>query len=144
MPLPPTDQPPKGFDEQLAAAYAAADYRVNAFTLHIGRPHPAFDAWLLQQGRTRYTLLTAFYPKSKVLTAEENRVRHETLVQLLRFRQYAYVDAVSTDPGGHWPDEEGVCLFDLPEGEARALGRIYEQHALVEGSTGGTPLLHWL
>lgn len=131
-------------DEPLAQAYRDAVYKVNGFELRIDEPHPDFDAWLSREGCAYYLILTAFNPYSTPLPDPVNEARHQTLLELLDRRGERYVAASGSDPEGGWPEERGLCLLDISPAEGYAIGRLYEQHAIVEGSRGGTPQLRWL
>lgn len=144
MSRPPHDQRSGLPDERLRHAYRQADYRVNGFVLNIGRPHPAFDAWLRERGVRGYVLVTAYNPRSTPLPASVNETRHRTLVRSLDESGLSWVPASGSDPQHAWPEEPGVCLLDPPVRQARALARQYEQHAIVEGFCGGAPVLYWL
>ncbi|WP_168797664.1 DUF3293 domain-containing protein [Neolewinella litorea] len=144
MPPPPPDQSTPSPDEQLARAYRNAVYVVNGFDLKIDEPHPDFDAWLTERGHHHYLILTAYNPYSTPLPAAVNAERHATLLHLLEARNFSFTAASGSDPEGGWPEELGVCLLDVPREQAYAIGRIYQQHAVVEGQRGGTPDLVWL
>ncbi|CAH0999662.1 hypothetical protein LEM8419_00962 [Neolewinella maritima] len=141
MPLPPTDQSTGLPDQHLRDAYRRADYTVNGQRLKIGQPHPEFDRWLAELGHSSYTILTAYNPLSTPLPQVVNAARHRTLTALVDQLRYAHVVASGSDPAGHWPDEHGLCLFDLPEEKSIHLARLYEQHAIVVGGLGRTPRL---
>lgn len=144
MPDTPTDRPPPSIDQSLVDAYRSAHYTTNGFTLKIGEPHPEFDNWLSQRSLHKYCLITAHNPLSHPLPAIVNQARHRTLVQLLDRLKMIYTDASSSDPSGEWPAEPGVCLFDVAPARAREIGRLYQQHAIVEGHRGGVPELYFL
>lgn len=144
MPEIRNDEPARRADEKWGAAYRRAHYRVNDFSLRIGRPHPEFDTWLTRAAATHYLILTAHNPYSTPLPSPVNAARHATLLALLDARGYRYVAASGHDPAGSWPAEHGVCLLDAPEWEGPEIGRLFEQHALVEGRRGGSPKLLWL
>ena len=131
-------------DERLQRAYHHADYRVNGYVLKIGQPHPDFDRWLLERGVHAYVLLTTYNPGSTPLPPAVNEARHRTLLRLLEGRGMHWIPASGSDPENDWPEEHGVCLLDAPATDARELGRLYEQHAIVEGFRDGAPVLYWL
>jgi hypothetical protein len=144
MPPTPSDKSTAFPDQSIQDAYRGADYRVNGFLLRIDVAHPGFDTFLEGQGVEYYVVLTADNPRSVRLAPPVNQARRDTLLQLLKVRGSRYVAATGEDPQGRWPVEEGVCLLDPSPEDARELGRLYEQHAIVEGRRGGCPTLHWL
>ncbi|PPK88879.1 uncharacterized protein DUF3293 [Neolewinella xylanilytica] len=131
-------------DERLARAYREADYRVNDTVLRIDEPHPDFDRLLSERQCTYYFFLTAFNPRSTKLPPSVNEARHRTLLTLVAGRGWAYLSASGADPKNDWEEETGLCLLDPPREEALEVARLYEQHAIVEGRRGATPVLTWL
>ncbi|NJB87607.1 hypothetical protein GGR26_003391 [Lewinella marina] len=134
----------KAPDEKLAQAYRNAVYVVNGYELKIDEPHPDFDAWLSRRGHRYYLILTAFNPYSTPLPEPVNEARHHTLIELLDRRGMPYVAAAGSDPEGGWPEERGVCLLDPSPEAGCAIGRLYQQHAIVVGRRGESPDLVWL
>ena len=144
MSLPPNDERPSFPDERLVRAYRNADYRVNGTVLKIDEPHPDFDRHLASAGAEYYTFLTAYNPRSTPLPPVVNEARHQQLLQLLAGRNLRFLPASGSDPANDWEEEIGVCLLDPPPEEALEIGRLFEQHAVVEGRRGGPARLRWL
>ena len=139
-----SDEGPPPADEELLAAYLDCDYRFQGMTLNIGHRHPGFDRWLQEHGFTHYAFVTPYNPFSKQLPDHVNTLRLRQLVSMLRTNGLPFGPAEGGDPTGAWPVEHGVMLFDLPTGRVHALGRSFQQYAVVEGRIGGVPLLVWL
>jgi hypothetical protein len=123
-------------------AYCRTSYRADtdsgSFVLRVGRRHPEFDGWLRSGGYDRWALLTAWNPRSTVLTPEQNAARHARLIariddlKLPRFPSQGLGD----DPA--WPPEEGLLIVGIDSRQALALAAEFEQHAIVAGR-GGEP-----
>lgn len=139
-----SDQQPPAADEDLLAAYLATEYRFQEHTLKIGHRHPEFDRWLATYGFTKYAFITPYNPLSRPLSAWVNAQRLRQFVGVLQANGLSFGPADATDPAGEWPTEQGVFVFDLPAGRVHALGRSFQQYAVVEGRIGGVPLLVWL
>ena len=144
MPLTPNDERKSFPDERLVRAYRNAEYRVNGSILKIDEPQPEFDRQLSEKGVRYYVILTAYNPRSSSLPPAVNQARHQTLLQLLDARNMDYLAASGADPQNEWEEEIGVCLLNPAPEEAYEIGRLYQQHAVVEGYRGEDPKLIWL
>lgn len=131
----------------LDAAFRATTYRVLAeerpFDLRIGRPDPGFAAWLARQGATCWAILTACNPGGR-LALSQNEARTADLLQRIRRRGWRHVAAVNHADTGDWPEEPGVCVFDIAVEEACALAAGFGQAAIVFGGADGKGELIWL
>ncbi|HEY5112465.1 MAG TPA: DUF3293 domain-containing protein [Acidimicrobiales bacterium] len=79
-----------------------------------------------------FFVVTSDNPYSLKLSAEENEIRRRALRALLERRGIGYVEVLSRDALGRWPDEAGVGLRDVSREEARALARAWDQYAIYE------------
>jgi hypothetical protein len=123
--------------EPLAQAYQSAVYRAAgvAFTLS---EQPTGEVLFAGQ---RFAILTAYNPGSQPLSQEENQRRHRQLESEIQRLGLAYTPSLSTSPEGTWA-EEGFAVFAIGLEEALALGRKFEQQAVVWGE-GGRVFLAW-
>ncbi|MBI5812604.1 MAG: DUF3293 domain-containing protein [Meiothermus silvanus] len=123
--------------ETLAQAYQTAIYRVAgvAFTLS---EQPTQEMLFAGQ---RFAIITAYNPQSKLLPKEENLRRHRQLEREIQTLGLAYTPSLSTSPEGTWA-EEGFAVFAIGLEEALALGRKFEQQAVVWGE-GRRVFLAW-
>lgn len=135
--------------EALDAAYRATVYRVELpdgpLDWRIGRADADGDRRLRAAGCAReWALVTPANPFSRRLTDAENAQRLQDLLAELQQRGQRHFPARHRDPAGQWPDEAGVLLTDPPSGLAEALGRRWQQNAIVRGRLGEAPELVWL
>lgn len=118
---------------------AAVDLR-----LRIGQRNALLDALLDERGIDAWAYLSAYNPGSRPVGDEENRAAQQRLIDLVRERGLAwYVGAGEADDGS-WPPEPSLLVLGLARGDAEAIGREFEQSAIVVGKRGGVPELVWL
>src|SRR4029453_3035769 len=102
---------------ELLAAYTATDFVVfdgaEQWALHVGVASSRVDALLDRNHAVRATVVTAFNPRSRVLTPEANATRHRALVELLEERGLPFLLGEGRDPGGHWTPETECIVFGI-------------------------------
>jgi hypothetical protein len=133
-------------DQALIAAYRATDYVVfmaegGEVTLNIGRPNAAFDRVLDRRGATTAVVVTAYNPRSVVLSESENRARHAELTALLEARGYGYGLGEGRDPAGQWKPELECVVFGIPLETGLEIARRFAQNAIVFVRKGEAPEL---
>ena len=145
----------------LERAYRSAEYRVAAptgpITLRIGAKSPLLDALIESLGlppdRRRWAHVTACNPRSTPLSEAENEHRmgllHAALVEACRALGSegpgapALLRGEGRSPSGDWT-EPAFWVVGLEPAVVEALGRRFEQNALVEGDPGAPARLRWL
>ena len=110
------------------AAYVAAHYQVDGLTFKLESQATGMQ---LFEGRP-FALITAHNPRSEVLREAENVRRHKELVSLVTQLGLESCCAVGKSPDSSW-QEESLAIFDLRLERALALGRRFEQNALLYG-----------
>ena len=134
----------------LNAAFEAARYRVflagESHVLHIGAPCPeALHDWLSDQAFASCAwLITAFNPNAEQIDAERNHARDAVLRDWAARRASVWLETVNEDPNGDWPDEPGVLVADIEEGEVRAMARRLGQAAIVAVLANNVATLVWI
>jgi hypothetical protein len=133
-------------DERLIAAYRATDYVLflgdgHDVTLNIGRHNRDFDRELARRGAETAVVVTAYNPRSAVLTDAENRSRHAELTALLDAGGHDYALGEGRDPTGAWKAELECVVFGIPREAGLALARRFDQNAIVFVAKGGVPEL---
>lgn len=135
---------------QLKAAYANTRYQVQAgpHTLYfrIGCHDAAQDALLTSSLGTwrNWAIITPCNPASVALCAHENEARLEHFRQQLVSLGYRWLPSLNRDPDSAWPDEAGALVLDISLPAAQALGREYDQYAIVFAQNHKAPRLIWL
>ena len=128
----------------LIRAYQETEYRVHAeppFTLRIGQ----FCPELLQEYKNRKVsccaFLTSCNPFSQALKPEQNADRQQTLAMELKSRSLKYLEGFGQHPSNGWEGEPSFLVFDLSLEAAKAMGRSFEQNAVVWVGPEGLPEL---
>jgi hypothetical protein len=133
-------------DEALIAAYRATDYVLflgdgNDVTLNIGRSNNTFDHVLDARKAESAVVVTAYNPRSVVLSDAENRARHASLTALLDARGCDYALGEGRDPSGNWQAELECVVFGISVEMGLEIARAFEQNAIVFVEKGGVPEL---
>ncbi|WP_395020713.1 DUF3293 domain-containing protein [Dongia sp.] len=133
-------------DPALIDAYRATDYVLfvaprTEITLNIGLPNAALDRELDRRGAATAVVVTAYNPRSIVLSETENRARHAALTALLDERGHTYALGEGRDPKGHWKAELECVVFGIPLETGLEIARRFEQNAIVFVQKGGVPEL---
>ena len=127
--MPSTVIPPS-----LLTAYRNTLYRVQAtppFTLIVGEISPALQQWIAQRQCACAAFVTACNPHSHVLSDAENAQRHCALEQVIRQCGLPYASGLGQSQDGHWKPEPSYLVGGLTLEETQALGRRFEQNAVV-------------
>src|SRR5690606_36363167 len=114
-----------GVPETLLRAYRAAEYVVFGdpqVVLRIGAPAP-------QLGRA--ALVTACNPRGEPRDDEANRAAQARLRGALDERGWRYLEGEGRDPSGGWKAEPSFLVLGISRRDAEALGRRFEQNAIV-------------
>lgn len=138
---------PADVDPGLVAAYLATDYVVHAeppFVLRVGQPCAALDALLAAAATDCAAYVTAWNPRSAPTGEAANRAAQARLEAELRRAGFAPVAGTGQDPAGRWPGEPSLLVPGLGRDAALALGRHYDQHAVLWMRRGGPVELAWV
>ena len=119
----------------LHAAYAVTDYRVFAadapFTLHIGAASAELAQLHGKHAVSCSAFLTAWNPFSHPVDADANHLAQQSLLRDLRDSGVRFIEGMGCDPSGAYAGEESVLALGLARADAIALGRKYQQNAIV-------------
>lgn len=133
-------------DSDTLRAYLETDYHVATasltacFTLSIGQHSPALAALHARTGVESSTFITACNPFSRPLDDTRNAVRQHALQQDLITLGIAIIDGIGTHPRTHWQEPSYLALGVSLE-TAKALGKQYQQNAVVWAGQDATPRL---
>ncbi|WP_169753928.1 DUF3293 domain-containing protein [Photobacterium aquae] len=75
-----------------------------------------------------FAILTAFNPRSTVISNKENRLRHSQLTKELRRSGFSFESVVTCSPDGRWA-EQGVMVA-MDKSEACRVAARWEQNAI--------------
>ena len=130
---------------ELEAAYRRTIYRAHLpegdVDLSIGGPAAALERALAARGVGCWGWITAVNPRSRPLDAATNRERNAQLRELLADRGFQVVEGTALDPSGDWQPEPSFLVPGADVDVLVALGRRFEQLAIIVGERGGAPRL---
>ena len=140
--------PESAISPSLIEAYLAAHYRVDAelpFTLKVGVFSEPL-AQLLQRHQCDYVAyLTACNPLGQDVGDIENAARQAELGRELKGRSLRFIEGMGLDSQSEeaqkWPGEASFLVLGLSLEASRALGRKYEQNALIWCGKDAVPQL---
>ena len=130
-------------DQALIDAYLETEYRVHAeppFKLRIGVHSTALCELHRQHGGIS-AFITAFNPYSRQLSETKNLARQEQLRVELLGAGYHFIPGIGQHPSNDWPGEPSFLVISISAEAAKALGKKYEQRAIVWNRADGTPEL---
>jgi hypothetical protein len=123
------------------SAFLATTYRADLpegpLDIRIHQRHDRLDALLEDRGQEGWAFLTAWNPGSKDLPRAENEARNADLRRRLQERGLPHYPGRGIPEAGPWTPEESFLVLGLGQEEAVALGRDFEQLAIVVGRRGG-------
>lgn len=115
-------------------AYLDTDYCIlgeSPFVLRVGVASEELTK-LYKQTRTNCgVFITAWNPRSKKTPAATNKAKQAELSKELGQRSLTFFDGIGKHPSGKWPEEPSFFVPGLSLEAAKALGRKYEQSAVV-------------
>lgn len=136
--------PPGVIPPDLLRAYNETDYRVLAeppFTLRIDEPSTALARVHASHGVDRSAFITAFNPFSEPQDDASNAMHQAQLMAQLRARGFSYIEGVGAHPSGNWHGEDSVLVLGITLEDARALGVLLRQNAIVWAGRDAVPRL---
>jgi len=131
-------------DAELLEAYRKAEYVVFGeppLVLRIGERNRRLDTMLEVAGKPSAAFLTACNAGGQRRGDQENQAAQVRLERALEDRPYGCYPGEGRDPTGRWAPEPSLLVVGMPRPEAEALGRAFEQNALVFVERGGVPEL---
>lgn len=99
----------------------------------IGSTSARLNRLLAGYGSREWAFMTAWNPESKPLPRQENDRRQAELIAELIAAGYRCLRAEGLNADASWPPEESVLALDIPQHEARRIGRHHGQLAIVTG-----------
>jgi hypothetical protein len=122
-------------------AYGRTDYCVRGpthpFVIRLGMVCPDVSS-------KQWAYITACNPRSKRLSVDENRRRTSELERHLSDAGYTYFTGESVAWDGTWPPEPSFLVLDISPQEARQIGQMFDQWAIVVGGPNHPAELLWL
>ena len=125
----------------LIEAYKNTKYKVfgSTITIEIGKFNQDLNNLILNHNSNEWAFITAYNPYSKVLTNDENKIRHYELKELTENYVTFEGHGVGEDPT--WEPELSLFIIGLSKVEASKIGKKFEQNAIVYGELNNSPEL---
>ena len=131
-------------DRELVQAFRETEYRVHSeqpFTLRVDGMSPELLGLYRQRRVGSCAFITACNPFSSCVDVAENQARQEELAQELTTRGLAFIGCIGQHPSNNWPGEISFLALGLDLEAAKALGKRFEQNAIVWAGADGVPQL---
>lgn len=132
-------------EQNLLDSYRRTTYRAALPTgridLRIGELSHALDRFLAERHTEKWAFITVANPGSQLLDEGTNLARHQSLVADVRAAGHVLFEGEGVGDDGRWPAERSLLIIGIKRAEAAALGRKYEQNAIVVGRRGNAPEL---
>jgi hypothetical protein len=121
----------------LKEAYCQTRFMVfeSPIVIEVGKNCPALDEQLLQHGAQEWAYITAWNPRSKLLSEAENHRRHQGLTSELS--QYVCWEGEGVGTDKSWKPERSWLILGIPREHAIEIGKRWEQNAIVYGRLNG-------
>ncbi len=133
---------------ELIQAFLETHYRVHQdspdvppLTLRVSQASAGLAALHRSHSVDCSAFLTAYNPFAKKVDEEVNLKRQEDLKQELSSRSLIFLSGEGQHPANGWPAEPSVLVLGLSLEAAKAMGRKYEQAAIVWSGPTAVPEL---
>lgn len=91
----------------------------------------------------RAVFITAWNPRSMILSDEDNIERNNQLESILLSKELKYYKGAGQDPNNIWPSEESFFVLGLDDCLTQSLCNEFQQNAVVIIDLSGIPKLGW-
>lgn len=125
----------------LLEAYKKTKYKIfePSIIIEIGKLNHDVENLLKKHNSIEWAFVTAYNPYSKVLTDNENKLRHEELKELIKKYVSYEGHGVGEDP--KWKPELSLLIIGISKEESISIGNKFEQNAIIFGRIDSTPQL---
>lgn len=127
-------------------AYLETDYQVGIplmFTLKIGSTSSELFAMQQEFGVDCSAFISAYNPFSQLMDEQTNAERHIELGGQIKSMGLRFIEGIGQHPSNDWPGEASYLVIGLAFDEAIAIGKRFEQNAVVWCNVDACPQL-WL
>lgn len=108
-------------------------------TIVIDKSNLEINELLVKHNTKEWAFITAYNPYSRALTNEENRIRHNKLIEMTKNYVTFEGHGVGQDP--IWEPELSLFIIGISKVEASKIGKKFEQNAIVYGELNNSPEL---
>lgn len=133
---------------QLDAAYRATTYVAylpeGTLTLRVDRLSRQLDRLLEDAGCSTWAFISTCNPGSHSLSKAENAIRHARLIETVNRLDLKWHggEGVPDTPG--WLPESSLLVLGITQNDALALAGQFGQNAILFGTLGEAPQLHYI
>jgi hypothetical protein len=129
----------------LFRAYKSTEYRVygdEPFSMFVGKRSAEIELLFKEHSVSSAVFITAYNPRSKQLSDEENKTRLFQMEHEIKSMGYQIIDGmgIGQDSVPAWT-EESLLVLGMTESEADSLSSRYEQNAYVIAASDCIPML---
>ena len=111
--------------------------------LRIGECSEALDRLLASWDASCWMFITAWNPRGRRTTSEENAARNASLLRLLEDEELTYFSGRGVGDLDDWQPEESFLVLHVGRDAAARWCEQFEQRAVVIGRRGEAPELLW-
>ena len=102
------------------------------YDIKISEPVPSSIKEIINQTKEKSAaILTAWNPKSQLMSLQQNKKRNIELKETLQKNNYSFLNALGQGDDMFWPAEESFFIAGLTKQEAEKLAVDYGQNAYV-------------
>lgn len=122
-------------DQQLLKAYQETIYQVvkPSISIEINVLNPILNAFLQENDAYSWAFITAWNPKSQLLSSKENKQKLEELVKMVKKAGYLYFPGKGIGKDQTWEPEQSLFILNITKAEAIRIGKYFDQNAIVFG-----------
>lgn len=131
-------------DPALVQAYRETEYRVLGAHAMVLRPDVHADRLVALHQALMVdcsAFITAYNPYSQAADAQANMRRQSELAVVLASRGLVVFEGIGKHPSGQWAGEPIFLVPGISLDEACAVGRQFQQNAIIWSGSDGTPRL---
>ncbi len=133
--------------EDFEAAYLRTTYIIvtndKQIRLRVGEANAELDELLASHNADEWAFITAYNPRSQILSPDENQKRQREFVARLVEAGYETIDGRGVGSDESWQPEASVLVLNITRPAAQKFAREYEQNAIVVGRRESAPELVW-
>ncbi len=122
-------------DQDLLEAYLKTQYHLSntAIYIQIGALNGDLDSFLIDNNAYSWCFISSDNPQSNLLTPEENERAYKTFKIDMNEKGIRFWPGMGIGADSDWPPERSLLLLDVSKKVALAIGKQYDQKAIVYG-----------
>ena len=129
---------------ELLNAYKSTNFEVltqETFVLKIHYQNEHLRSLYKQYLINTACFITAYNPFSETVSKLENEEAQLRLLEDIKASELPYFSGIGSDPSGEWEGEPSFLILGISKNSAEALGKRYQQNAIVWCDDDCTPEL---